>query len=47
MTFTQNRDRLLASDVIHEFLKQVMELDRNLSLMSGEHFSVDGTLIEA
>jgi transposase len=46
-TFTQNRDRLLASDAAHAFLKQVVELGRSHSLMSAEHFSVDGTLIEA
>lgn len=46
-TFSQNRDRLLASDAAHEFLKQVVTLGRSRELMSAEHFSVDGTLIEA
>jgi hypothetical protein len=46
-SFTQNRDRLLATEVAHDFPKRVVELARGKGLMSPDHFSVDGTLIEA
>jgi transposase len=46
-SFTQNRDRLLATEVAHDFLKRVVDLARGKGLMSPDHFSVDGTLIEA
>ena len=46
-SFTQNRDRLLSTDAACEFLKRVVELARGKGLMSPDHFSVDGTLIEA
>ena len=46
-SFTQNRDRLLASDVAREFLQRIVELARGKGLMSPDHFSVDGSLIEA
>ena len=45
--FTKNRDRLVASDAAGEFFRAVVEQARSAGLMSGEHFSVDGTLIEA
>lgn len=45
--FTKNRDRLLEADVAHEFLNGVIGLARQESLLSDEHFTVDGTLIEA
>jgi len=45
--FTKNRDRLLEGDVAREFLKQVLEQARENGLTSDEHFTVDGTLIEA
>ena len=46
-TFTKNRDRLLAHDVAQEFFTAVVEEARARGLMSSEHFTVDGTLIEA
>jgi len=45
--FTHNRDRLIAHDVAGEFLRAVVEQARAGHLMSSEHFTVDGTLIEA
>src|SRR6266852_1932232 len=46
-TFTKNRDRLLEADVAKEFLAQVVERARSQGLTSDEHFTVDGTLLEA
>jgi transposase len=46
-TFTKNRDRLLAGDIARRFLEQVVAQARQQGLTSDEHFSVDGTLIEA
>jgi len=46
-TYTQNRDRLIAHDVIKALFGQVMEQARDAGLLSPEHFSVDGTLIRA
>jgi len=45
--FTHNRDRLLEADVAHEFLTELLALPQVKKLLSSEHFSVDGTLIEA
>jgi transposase len=45
--FTKNRDRLLDGDVAREFLGEVVEQAREKDLTSDEHFTVDGTLIEA
>lgn len=45
--FTKNRDRLLEADVAQEFLARVVEQARAKSLTSDEHFTVDGTLLEA
>jgi transposase len=45
--FTKNRDRLLEADVAKEFLAQVVGQARARGLTSDEHFSVDGTLLEA
>ena len=45
--FTHNRDRLLAADVAREFLGALMRLKAVEGLLSSDHFSVDGTLIEA
>jgi len=45
--FTKNRDRLLQADVAKEFLARVVEQARARDLTSDEHFSVDGTLLEA
>ncbi len=46
-SFTKNRDRLLEAAVAKEFLAQVVERARMAGLVSGEHFTVDGTLLEA
>src|SRR5687767_417392 len=46
-SFTRNRERLLAHDVAGEFFRAVVERARRQRLMSSEHFSVDGTLIES
>ena len=46
-TFTKNRDRLLEADVAQEFLARVVEQARTKGLTSDEHFTVDGTLLEA
>jgi IS5 family transposase len=45
--FTKNRDRLLEADVAQEFLVRVVEQARTKGLTSDEHFTVDGTLLEA
>lgn len=45
--FSKNRDRLLAGDIAQKFFAQVLEQAREAKLTSDEHFSVDGTLIEA
>jgi transposase len=45
--FTKNRDRLLQGDIAKEFFHRVVEQARSLDLMSDEHFTVDGTLLEA
>jgi transposase len=45
--FTHNRDRLLEADVAREFLGSLMGLAQVKTLLSNEHFSVDGTLIDA
>jgi hypothetical protein len=45
--FSHNRDRLLEADVAREFLVTLMGLAEVKALLSREHFSVDGTLIEA
>lgn len=45
--FTKNRDRLLEGDVAAGFLTAVLGQPRVKALLSDEHFSVDGTLIEA
>jgi transposase len=46
-TFTKNRDRLLEADVAQEFLVRVVAQARRKGLTSDEHFTVDGTLLEA
>lgn len=45
--FTKNRDRLLDGDVAREFLGEVVKQAQAKNLTSDEHFTVDGTLIEA
>jgi transposase len=46
-TFTKNRDRLLEGDVAQAFFDAVLAQAQSQHLLSSEHFSVDGTLIEA
>lgn len=46
-TFSKNRERLLEHDVAGKFFTAVVERAKAEALMSHEHFSVDGTLIEA
>ena len=46
-TFSKNRDRLLDGDVAQRLLAAVVAQPRVSALMSDEHFSVDGTLIQA
>lgn len=45
--FTKNRERLLEGDVAAKFMAAVLSQERVKALLSDEHFSVDGTLIEA
>jgi len=45
-SFSANRKRLLEHAVAGEFFRGVVEQARALKLLSGEHFTVDGTLIE-
>lgn len=45
--FTKNRERLLAGDVAAKFMAAVLSQPRVKTLLSDEHFSVDGTLIDA
>lgn len=45
--FARNRERLLEADVAREFLLEIVGQARKQRLLSGEHFSVDGTLLEA
>jgi transposase len=46
-SFSKNRDRLLAGDIAAKFLAAVLAQPQVKRLLSSEHFSVDGTLIEA
>ena len=46
-TFTKNRDRLLEHQIAEKFFRAVVEHARKEKLLSAEHFTVDGTLIEA
>src|SRR6267378_7816840 len=46
-TFSRNRARLLEHDVAGEFFTRVVAQARSLQLLSDEHFTVDGTLVEA
>ena len=45
--FSKNRDRLLAGDIAAAFMAAVLNLAEVKRLLSSEHFSVDGTLIQA
>lgn len=46
-TFTKNRDRLLGGEIAQRLFAQVLGQAEQAGLLSKEHFSVDGTLIEA
>ena len=46
-TFSKNRERLAKEDVALKFFDAIVREARRLKLLSDEHFSVDGTLIEA
>lgn len=46
-TFTKNRDRFLESDLAEAFFSAVVSQAEEADLLSDEHFTVDGTLIEA
>src|SRR5580698_6303702 len=46
-SFSRNRARLLEHDVAGEFFTRVVAQARSLQLLSDEHFTVDGTLVEA
>jgi transposase len=45
--YSKNRERLLAADIAQAFFEQVVKLARGHDLLSDEHFTVDGTLLEA
>ena len=46
-TFTKNRERLLDGDIARAFFEDIVEQARGQRLLSDEHFTVDGTLLEA
>jgi transposase len=46
-TFSQNQDRLIDTDIAQKFLERIQAQAEKAKLISKEHFSVDGTLIEA
>ena len=46
-TFSKNRDRLLEGDIAAKFMQAVLDQPKVKRLLSTDHFSVDGTLIEA
>jgi hypothetical protein len=45
--FTKNRERLLDGDIAEAFFQAVLQQARERSLLSDEHFTVDGMLLEA
>src|SRR5215831_16750510 len=45
--FTKNRERLLQGDIAQAFFTRVLDQARTRALLSAEHFTVDGTLVEA
>ena len=45
--FTKNRDRLLKAEIAEAFFQEVLLIAGERRLLSGEHFTVDGTLVEA
>jgi transposase len=46
-TFSKNRDRLMQAEIAEAFFERVLAQAKSKGLTSDEHFSVDGTLIEA
>src|ERR1700746_1643271 len=46
-SFTANRDRLLEHEIAGDFFRQIVAQAQALGVLSNEHFTVDGTLIEA
>jgi transposase len=46
-TFTKNRERLQSGDIFQKFMTKLLNHPDVKPLLSGEHFSVDGTLVEA
>jgi transposase len=46
-TFSKNRERLMQADVAKSFMSRLLNLPDVKGLLSSEHFSVDGTLIDA
>src|ERR1700686_3563979 len=44
--FSKNRNRLLEAEVARQFFDLVVDAAKSLDLMSDEHFTVDGTLLE-
>jgi transposase len=46
-SFSKNKERLLSHQVAHEFLSAVIKTARRHKLLSEDHFTVDGTLLEA
>ena len=45
--FSKNKERLLKADVSREFFREIVDQARGRGLLSDEHFSVDGTLLDA
>jgi transposase len=45
--FTKNRERFLDGDIAEKFFAAVLDQARTAGLLSDEHFTVDGTLVEA
>lgn len=46
-TFSQNQERLIGTDIAGQFLQRIIEQAMEARLLSKDHFSVDGTLIDA
>jgi transposase len=46
-TFSKNRERLLKAEIFDQFFEEVVEEAKRRRLLSDEHFTVDGTMIEA
>jgi len=46
-TFSKNRERFLEGEISETFFENVVAIARNAHMISDEHFTVDGTLLEA